>query len=74
MVDMRMLAHKPVLLTNVATLIAGFALFSCFVLVPVFVETSSSTGYGFGASATQAGPLPAAELARAAVRRARSRG
>jgi EmrB/QacA subfamily drug resistance transporter len=55
MVDMRMLAHKPVLLTNVATLIAGFALFSCFVLVPVFVETSSSTGYGFGASATQAG-------------------
>jgi EmrB/QacA subfamily drug resistance transporter len=55
MVDMRMLAHRPVLLTNVATMISGFALFSCFVLVPTFVETDSSHGYGFDASATQAG-------------------
>ena len=38
MVDMRMLAHRPVLLTNVATLVSGFALFSCFVLVPTFVQ------------------------------------
>ena len=53
MVDLRMLAHRPILLTNVATLISGFALFSCFVLVPTFVE--SDAGYGFGASATQAG-------------------
>ncbi len=53
MVDLRMLAHRPVLLTNIATLIAGFALFSCFVLVPTFVE--SDAGYGFGATATQAG-------------------
>jgi EmrB/QacA subfamily drug resistance transporter len=55
MVDMRMLTHRPVLLTNVATMISGFALFSCFVLVPTFVETDSSHGYGFDASATQAG-------------------
>ena len=55
MVDMRMLAHRPVLLTNIATMISGFALFSCFVLIPTFVETSSSRGYGFGASATEAG-------------------
>jgi EmrB/QacA subfamily drug resistance transporter len=55
MVDMRMLTHRPVLLTNVATMISGFALFSCFVLVPTFVETESSHGYGFGASATEAG-------------------
>ena len=55
MVDMRMLAHRPVLLTNIATMISGFALFSCFVLVPTFVETSSAHGYGFGASATEAG-------------------
>jgi MFS family permease len=55
MVDMRMLAHRPILLTNVATLISGFALFSCFVLVPAFVETDARHGYGFGASATQAG-------------------
>jgi MFS family permease len=50
-----MLAHRPVLLTNIATLISGFALFSCFVLLPTFVETSSEHGYGFGASATKAG-------------------
>ena len=55
MVDMRMLAHRPVLLTNLATLIAGFALFSCFVLVPSFVQAPESRGYGFGASATEAG-------------------
>jgi EmrB/QacA subfamily drug resistance transporter len=55
MVDLSMLAHRPVLLTNVATLVSGFALFSCFVLLPAFVETDPSDGYGFGASATQAG-------------------
>ena len=55
MVDMRMLSHRPVLLTNIATMISGFALFSCFVLIPTFVETSSEHGYGFGASATKAG-------------------
>src|SRR6185436_10562075 len=55
MVDMRMLSHRPVLLTNIATLISGFALFSCFVLLPTFVESNSSNGYGFSASATVAG-------------------
>ena len=55
MVDMSMLSHRPVLLTNIATLISGFALFSCFVLLPAFVETASEHGYGFGASATKAG-------------------
>ena len=55
MVDMRMLAHRPVLLTNVVTLIAGCALFSCFVLVPTFVQAPSVRGYGFDASATDVG-------------------
>jgi EmrB/QacA subfamily drug resistance transporter len=55
MVDLRMLAHRPILLTNIATLISGFALFSCFVLLPAFVETAPGHGYGFGASATKAG-------------------
>ena len=55
MVDLRMLSQPTILRTNVTTLIAGFALFGCFVLVPRFVETSSSEGYGFGASATIGG-------------------
>ena len=55
MVDLAMLAYRPVLLTNVTTLISGFALFSCFVLIPAFVAAPESRGYGFGASATVAG-------------------
>ena len=55
MVDLRTLAYRPVLLTNITTLISGFALFSCFVLLPAFVASPASRGYGFGASATLAG-------------------
>src|SRR5207237_1330907 len=62
-VDMRMLAHRPVLLTNVTGIIAGFAMFGSFVLVPNFVETPKGlpdsvrhlVDYGFDASATKAG-------------------
>ena len=63
MVDMRMLAQRPVLLTNLTALIVGFALFGSFVLIPNFVETprglaASVAGlvhYGFGATSTKAG-------------------
>jgi EmrB/QacA subfamily drug resistance transporter len=55
MVDMRMMANRPVLFTNMTALIAGFAMFSSFVLVPAFVQSPESNGYGFGASATEAG-------------------
>ena len=39
MVDMRMLAVRPVLFTNLTALVAGFAMFGTFVLVPNFVQT-----------------------------------
>src|ERR671935_150774 len=60
---MRMLARRPVLFTNLTALIAGFAMFGTFVLIPNFVETprglAATTAhlvhYGFGASATKAG-------------------
>jgi EmrB/QacA subfamily drug resistance transporter len=55
MVDMRMMSQRPVLLTNTTALIAGFAMFGTFALVPVFVETPEAVGYGFGATATVAG-------------------
>jgi EmrB/QacA subfamily drug resistance transporter len=55
MVDMRMMSQRPVLLTNVTALIAGFAMFGSFVLVPQFVSTPETAGYGFGASPTIAG-------------------
>jgi len=63
MVDMRMLARRPVLFSNLTGLIAGFAMFGSFVLIPIFAETPQGlpdslarlVGYGFGASTTTAG-------------------
>ena len=70
MVDMRMLANRPVLFANLTGLIAGFALFGSFVLVPSLLQLprglpadwAQLADYGFGASATQTGLylLPAA--------------
>ncbi len=56
LLDMRVLAERPVLLTNVTALIAGFAMFGAFALLPRFLE-ADLPGYGFGASATQTGLL-----------------
>jgi EmrB/QacA subfamily drug resistance transporter len=63
MIDMRMLARRPVLLTNITALVAGYAMFGGFVLIPNLVETprglsSAVAGvvhYGFNASSTKAG-------------------
>ena len=60
---MRMLARREVLFTNLTALIAGFAMFGSFVLVPNFVEmprgfpqaVQRAVDYGFDASATKAG-------------------
>jgi EmrB/QacA subfamily drug resistance transporter len=72
LVDMRMLAHRPVLFTNIGAIISGFAMFGTFVLVPNFVEsghglppsTEHLINYGFAASATRAGlyMLPASVM------------
>ena len=63
MVDMRMLARRPVLFTNSVAFVAGFAMFGSFVLIPTFVETprglpnalAGVVHYGFGATSTKAG-------------------
>jgi EmrB/QacA subfamily drug resistance transporter len=56
MVDMRMLANRPVLFTNLTALIAGFALFGSFILVPTLLQLPPEVAaYGFGASATVTG-------------------
>jgi EmrB/QacA subfamily drug resistance transporter len=63
MVDMHMMARRPVLFTNLTAVVAGFAMFGAFVLIPGFVETpdglsasvAAKVPYGFGASATKAG-------------------
>jgi EmrB/QacA subfamily drug resistance transporter len=55
LVDMGMLRHRPVWTTNVSATLIGFGMFASFVLVPQFVQMPESTGYGFGASVTEAG-------------------
>src|SRR5439155_20158946 len=63
MVDMRMLAVRQVLFTNLTAIVSGFAMFGTFVLVPNFVEIPHGLAssvqrlvhFGFDASVTKAG-------------------
>jgi MFS family permease len=52
---MRMMRMPPVWKTNLAAFVFGYGMFASFVLVPQFVELPASTGFGFGASVTEAG-------------------
>ena len=62
MVDMRVMAQRPVLFTNLAALMTGFAMYVTFTLVPVFSQLPSNlpapvqhlASYGLGATTTMA--------------------
>jgi EmrB/QacA subfamily drug resistance transporter len=55
LVDMKMMRLAGVWTTNAAALLLGFGMYSAFILIPQFVQTPASTGYGFDASVSQAG-------------------
>jgi EmrB/QacA subfamily drug resistance transporter len=55
LVDMRMMRLPGVWTTNLAALLVGFGMYSAFILIPQLVQMPKSTGYGFGASVSQAG-------------------
>jgi EmrB/QacA subfamily drug resistance transporter len=55
LVDMEMMRVRGVWTVNAAAFLVGAGMYSSFVLIPLFTETKSSAGYGFGASVTQAG-------------------
>jgi EmrB/QacA subfamily drug resistance transporter len=55
LVDMRMMRLRGVWTTNLAGFLLGFGMYSAFVLIPQFVQTPTSNGYGFGSSVTQSG-------------------
>jgi EmrB/QacA subfamily drug resistance transporter len=55
LVDMKMMRLPGVWTTNAAAFLLGFGMYSAFVLIPQFVQMPESTGYGFGASVSQAG-------------------
>ena len=60
LVDMRMLARRPVLFTNLAGLFCGFAMYASFTVLPLFAQIPHGlpadvrplVDYGFGASVT----------------------
>jgi EmrB/QacA subfamily drug resistance transporter len=57
LVDMRVLAERPVLATNLTGFLIGVAMFGSFLMVPQFAQTAESAGYGFGMTVLQSGLL-----------------
>jgi MFS family permease len=55
MVDLRTSAKRPVLMTNLASLLIGFAMFASMLLTTQQLQLPTSTGYGFGMTAITAG-------------------
>jgi MFS family permease len=54
-IDIKMMRLRAVWTNNVVALLIGTGMYSVFAFVPEFVQTPTSTGYGFGASITQSG-------------------
>src|SRR5690606_38724820 len=55
MVDLRTAATRPVLLTNIASVLVTMGMMANGLLTVPFVEAPESTGYGFGLSVMDAG-------------------
>jgi EmrB/QacA subfamily drug resistance transporter len=57
LIDMKMMRLPIVWTTNVVAFLFGAGLYATMAFIPEFVQTPSSTGYGFGASITHSGLL-----------------
>jgi MFS family permease len=57
LVDLRTSARRPVLLTNIASVMLGFAMFANLLLTTQELQIPEVTGYGFGLSVITAGLL-----------------
>ncbi|WP_307795449.1 MFS transporter [Actinacidiphila acididurans] len=55
LVDLRTTARRQVLMTNLASVVVGFAMYAMSLIAPQLLELSSATGYGLGQSMTAAG-------------------
>jgi MFS family permease len=55
LIDMRMMRLRGVWTSNLAAALLGAGMYAWFAVVPAFVETPRSSGYGFGASVTMSG-------------------
>jgi EmrB/QacA subfamily drug resistance transporter len=56
-VDMRMMRLPAVWTTNLVALLFGVCMYSVIAALPQFLQTPAASGYGFGASVTEAGLL-----------------
>ena len=50
LVDLRVTARPPVLLTNAASVVIGVAMYSSSLIVPQILQLPGETGYGLGQS------------------------
>ncbi|MCW2526963.1 MAG: transporter, partial [Pseudonocardiales bacterium] len=55
LIDMKMMRIPAVWTTNVVALLFGLGMYASFAFLPEFLQTPSSTGWGFGASITESG-------------------
>jgi MFS family permease len=55
LVDLRTTARRQVLLTNIAALAIGFAMFAMSLILPQLLQLPKATGYGLGLSMVAAG-------------------
>jgi MFS family permease len=55
LVDVKMMRIPTVWWTNISAMLFGFGMYSVMIVVPAFLQTPSSNGYGFGSSITQSG-------------------
>ncbi|NIZ89712.1 MFS transporter [Kineococcus rubinsiae] len=55
LVDLRTVARRQVLLTNVASLVFGYAMFGMSLALPQIIQLPAATGYGLGESMLVAG-------------------
>lgn len=55
LVDLHTMAHRPVLVTNVAAILIGFGMMAQSIVVPQLLEMPEATGFGLGQSVLMAG-------------------
>jgi MFS family permease len=57
LIDMRMMRLPAVWTTNLVALLFGAAMFTTYAFLPIFMQTPTAAGYGFGSSVSGAGLL-----------------
>ncbi|BEL03264.1 MFS transporter [Actinoplanes sichuanensis] len=67
LIDMRMMRLPAVWTTNLAAMLFGAAMFGVFAFLPQLMQVPAASGYGFGATVTEAGLLMAPMLVAMAV-------